>query len=304
MATRQLHMMGTIIDLLVEHKKAEEILDELETRLRIYEKRFSANDPSSELMEINHNAGIQKVVVHPDLYELIKLGKEKSLTSDYLNIAIGPLIQTWRIGFSDAKVPSDDEIKTLLVNTDPRNILLHDEEHSVFLTEKGMLLDLGSLAKGFIADLLVAYLKLEKVTGALINLGGNVVVLGTAKQHEDGLWRVGIQDPSKKRNQTSLVLKLSNQSIVTSGIYERSLIKENKRYHHIINPKTGYPIETDVLSLTIISKKSVEGEIWTTRLFGLTSTEILQTLSLTPGIEGIIITTEEILLSDGIKDLM
>lgn len=304
MATRQLYMMGTVIDLLVDHQEAEKILDELEKRLKLYEKRFSANDPTSELMVLNHNAGIKKVVLQPELYELIKLGKENSLTSEQLNIAIGPLIQTWRIGFSDAKVPSDEVIKGLLAKTNPHNIQLDDQNKTAFLTEKGMLLDLGALAKGFIADLLVAYLKEENVTGALINLGGNVVVFGTARQHEDGLWRIGVQDPSKDRNQTRLILKVSNQSVVTSGIYERSLIKENKRYHHIIDPKTGYPVKTEVLSLTIVSKKSVDGEIWTTRLFGLPTAEIIRTLNRTSGIEGIIITTDEVILSDGIRDLM
>lgn len=287
----RIHMMGTVIDLLIEHDNPDPIMAEAIERLRVYEQRFSANRHDSELMAINHQAGQRSVVVHPQLYDLIKIGKYHSCADDSnLNIAIGPLIQTWRIGFQDAKVPSQAEIDELLRLTNPHHIILDDQEQTVFLKESGMKIDLGCLAKGYIADLLVDFLKTAGVTAALINLGGNIVGLGPVRQGQAEKWRIGIQDPQKNRNDYVTVLDIANQSVVTSGIYERSLKKDNQTYHHIFNPKTGYPTQTDVASLTIRSKQSVDGEIWTTRLYGHQSETIIDTLNQLDEIDGIVIT--------------
>lgn len=286
-------LMGTVIDVLVEHESADSILTEVTERLRLYEHRFSANAPDSELMAINQQAGICPVPVHRDLYQLIKLGKHHSLPADSnLNIAIGPLVQTWRIGFQDAKVPSPEEIEQLIERINPQNIILNEEEQTVCLKEKGMLLDLGALAKGFIADLLIDYLKSMNVQTALLNLGGNIVGLGPAQNHEKEYWTVGIQDPTLSRHHYLAAMKIRNESVVTSGIYERSLEKEGKTYHHILDPHTGYPTTTDVASLTIRSDRSVDGEIWTTRLYGKSSEEILRHLDQVEGITGLIVTKD------------
>lgn len=299
------HLMGTIIDVLIEHDSPEPILAEAVKRLKKYEPRFSANDAGSELMAINRNAGIQPVFVHPELYQLIKIGKFHSCAPDSnLNIAIGPLVQSWRIGFKDAKVPSTAEIEQLLNKTNPQNIELNDQEMTVYLKEKGMLIDLGSLAKGYIADLIIQYLKSMEVTSALVNLGGNVVGLGPAPHQEKDTWNIGIQNPMLTRNEFLATLKIANQSIVTSGIYERSLVKDGQAYHHIFDPHTGYPTETDVASLTIQSVQSLDGEIWTTRLYGKSSEEIIQVLDDLEGIEGLVVTKDEQLLySKGLKKL-
>ena len=297
---RVVHLMGTIIELTIEHNEPEQVLDELVTRLKIYEKRFSANDPTSELMFVNSQSGIAPVQVHPELFELIKLGKTHSLApNSQLNIAIGPLIQTWRIGFSDARVPNKQEIQSKLSLTDPAKIQLVEENHSVFLQEVGMKLDLGSLAKGYIADQLRAYLQQVGATAGLLNLGGNLVMFGKA-HHLDGKWRIGIRDPKGSREDYRLILSIKEGSVVTSGIYERQLISQDKEYHHLFDRHTGYPLVTDLASLTIISPKSVDGEIWTTRLFGKSAQEILLTLNQTAGIEGVLIKQDgQILTSKG-----
>lgn len=301
---RVIHLMGTVIDLLVQHETPDLVLDELAVRLKEYEHRFSANDPSSELMGVNKNAGIQPVSVHPDLYRLVEIGKYHSCSpSSNLNIAIGPLVQSWRIGFADAKVPTAADIQLLLKKTDPQNIVLNAAAQTVFLSEPGMLIDLGSLAKGFIADLLIDYLKSVGALSALINLGGNIVVLGPSPANKDHDWRIGIRRPGPSRNQSIVALKSFDQSVVTSGIYERSLVDDEQTYHHILDPHTGYPIETDVASLTIVSDKSIDGEIWTTRLFGKSSEEIMSSLNHLEGIDGLVITKQEkTLYSDTLAD--
>lgn len=291
---KTLKLMGSNIDILIfDSVDAENILDDAIEMLKMYEHRFSANDDSSELMEVNHNAGIKAVKVHPDLFDLIKIGKVHSCAQNsFLNIAIGPIVQTWRIGFKDAKVPTKQEIDNLLEITDPNQIILDEKDQSVFLKKKGMAINLGALAKGYIADLMIEYLKKRDVDSGLINLGGNVLAFGDAKHNQDLLWHIGIQNPAQIRGNHLFTIGIKNQSVVTSGIYERNYTENGKTYHHILNPKTGYPVETNVAGLSIISKNSVDGEIWTTRLFGKHVEDIMDEINSLPNIEGVVVTTE------------
>jgi thiamine biosynthesis lipoprotein len=299
-------MMGTSIDLTVEHATPEKILAECVQLLHEYEQLFSANDSASSLNKINHQAGKSPVTVPSDLYDLIKIGKHHSIApGSLLNITIGPLIQTWRIGFSDARVPSDSEIQSLLKLTDPHKIHLNDADQSVYLEETGMKIDLGALAKGYIADRLMDYLKEVNTQSALVNLGGNLVTLGPTPRRADGLWRIGIQNPRYSRGNSQVILKVKDQSVVTSGIYERSLTAKGETFHHIFDPKTGYPVETNIASLTIISDLSIDGEIWTTRLFGKNHRDILETIHSIDHIEGIIISDAgDVIYSEGVKKLL
>ncbi len=283
--------MGTIISLTVYCQQPDDKLQWLEQKLREYEHRFSANNATSELMEVNNAAGKNSVVVHPQLFDLIKIGKEKSVASDdLLNIAIGPLIQTWRIGFKDANRPRQAEIDQVLKLINPQDIILDANRQSVFLKKKGMKIDLGSLAKGYIADLLVKELKEQQVEAGLMNLGGNVITFGECPLHDDGLWRIGIRDPKGERENCLMILPLRDKSVVTSGIYERVLEISDKQYTHIFDGQTGYPVQTDIASLTIVSDKSLDGELWTTRLFGY-STERTKEIIKRKQLEGVVVST-------------
>lgn len=287
---RTIHLMGTIIKINIQTvlPNEEQVADEAVRRLRRYEKVFSANDDASDLMKINHLAGREAVSVPRELFDLIKIGKKYSMDPNgYLNIAIGPLVKLWHIGFQDAHVPSNDQIKQALPLTDPEKIILNDKDHSVMLANPGMEIDLGALAKGYSADLIKKYLVHSRVQSAVLNLGGNVVVIGGNKLHRDGCWHVGLQDPKQAIGHYVKVLPLENQSIVTSGIYERNLKSNGQFYHHIFDPATGYPIETDMASLSIISPQSVDGEIWTSMLFGKPWTQIAQIIHAMPNIQAI-----------------
>ncbi|SDQ30415.1 thiamine biosynthesis lipoprotein [Streptococcus equinus] len=301
--SHSIKLMGTIIDILIESDTPEKHINDVCHLLTIYKNRFSANDADSELMVINNSSGIAPVSVHPDLFELTQLGKTHSLAHPgNLNIAIGPLVQSWRIGFDDANVPNPKKIQKALALSNPNNIILNSDTKSIFLSQKGMKIDLGALAKGYIADKVMDYLKSEKVTSAMINLGGNVLVYGDNPKQENGIWRIGIQNPKTTRGNNIGILSLKNKSVVTSGIYERHLRVGHKDYHHIFDRKTGYPIETDMASLTIVSDLSVDCEIWTTKLFGLPIMQALTTIQNTPNIEGILITKDNRLaITSGLK---
>lgn len=289
LSSRSEHLMGTTITISICDPQADELLAHCFELLRSYEHRFSANNASSELMEVNHQAGIAPVQVHPDLFELIALGTLHSQAKNsHLNIAIGPLVQTWRIGFSDARRPAPEEIEQALLKIDPQQIQLDQENYTVFLKRPGMKIDLGALAKGYSADLIATYLRGKGIKDALIDLGGNILTVG---QHpiKQQPWRIGIQNPVEKRGNHLMVLSVKDKSVVTSGIYERHLEVDGQSFHHIFDSATGYPVETDLASITILSDRSVDGEIWTTRLFGDSPTSILNTVESLPGIETLLV---------------
>lgn len=289
LSSRSERLMGTTITVSICDPQADELLTHCFELLRSYEHRFSANDASSELMEINHQAGIAPVQVHPDLFELIALGTLHSQAKNsHLNIAIGPLVQTWRIGFSDARRPAPEEIEQALLKIDPQQIQLDQENYTVFLKRPGMKIDLGALAKGYSADLIATYLRGKGIKDALIDLGGNILTVGQHPVKQQS-WRIGIQNPVEKRGQHLLVLSVKDKSVVTSGIYERHLEVDDQSFHHIFDSATGYPVETDLASITVISDRSVDGEIWTTRLFGDSPTSILNTVESLPGIETLLV---------------
>ena len=308
--SRSTHLMGATITISLlppsngeqVESHAEHLLDNVFELLNTYNQRFSANDTTSELMQVNLAAGKHPVSVNPELFELIQIGKEQSpLPASHLNIAIGPLVQTWRIGFADARIPSNAEIAHALSLTDPQLIELDPLNCTVFLAKEGMMLDLGCLAKGYIADKIAEYLKSQHVTSALINLGGNIKTIGT-NVVADRPWQIGIQDPQQPRGTNLAVLPISNQSVVTSGTYERKLQVNGQTYHHIIDRDTGYPIETQLASITIISDNSLDGEIWTTRLYGEKPHQLLAHVEQEKHIEALIVTTDNrVYYSSGIS---
>lgn len=292
-ASHSLRLMGASIHLTIFHEDAQNLLLQSEQLLHLYKNRFSANDADSELMEINLQAGKKAVQVHPELFELIELGKKHSIAANsHLNIAIGPLVQTWRIGFSDAKLPSEEEIQRLLKITDPEEIFLNDSNREVYLSKEGMRIDLGALAKGYIADKLKEFLVEQGVQSGIIDLGGNILTIGENPTFHRP-WRIGIQNPALDRGEHVAVVEVSDASVVTSGIYERQLVVDGKTYHHIFDRTTGYPMETELASITIVAEKSVDCEIWTTRLFGQNPYDIIEEIEQQPGLEAFVITKNQ-----------
>ena len=301
-ASHSLRLMGASITLMIFHENAQQLLLQSEQLLHLYKNRFSANDADSELMEINLQAGKKSVRVHQELFELIALGKKHSIAANsHLNIAIGPLVQTWRIGFSDAKLPSEEEIQRLLKITNPEEIVLNDSNREVYLSKEGMRIDLGALAKGYIADKLKEFLVEQGVQSGIIDLGGNILTIGENPTFHRP-WRIGIQNPALDRGEHVAVIEVSDASVVTSGIYERQLVVDGKTYHHIFDRTTGYPMETELASITIVAEKSVDCEIWTTRLFGQNPYDIIEEIEQQPGLEAFVITkNQKMMYTSGIQ---
>ncbi len=215
----------------------------------------------SEIMTVNQNAGVKPISISKDDYFLVKRAVEVSKFNAGFDVAIGPLTRLWHIGFDDAKVPTRAEISAKLSKIDPAQIALNDGDHSVFLKQPGMELDLGGIGKGFIADEIKQFWLQNGVKQGIINLGGNVLLVGGGS-HENQTWTVGIREPFESSDDYFGILATKETSLVTSGIYERFLRKGNKFYHHIIDPRNGYPLKTNLASATGITPKSTEAEVW------------------------------------------
>jgi thiamine biosynthesis lipoprotein len=241
-------------------------------------------------MDINHAAGRHPVTVSRPVYQLIKCAKAASMVRDSaFNLAIGPLVKLWRIGFQGHSVPAAQDIAARLALTRPQDVILDDAAGSVFLAQPGMEIDLGAIAKGYIADRVRDYLRQQGVNAALINLGGNVHTLGE--------WSIGLKKPFAA---DALIGSIDGggQSVVTSGIYERYFEQDGKRWHHILDPRSGYPLDNELESVTIISADSLDGDIWTTLIYGLGVEKGCAALRQREDIEAIFVTkNRDIILS-------
>lgn len=302
-------MMGTLIDLVVYHQNGEQLLKAAYHQLSQYAQRFTVNQPAvnqpdSELMAINQNAGIAPIAVESDLFHLINVAKAVSKDrQNPFNIAIGPLVKLWRIGFRDARLPSAAEISARLALVDPDNIVLNEQERTVFLRQPGMEIDLGAIAKGYFADQVKQALVNAGVDHGFISLGGNVVTIGHSPTNANRAWNVGIQNPLAERGAIIRALPLNDASMVTSGINERYFDVNGQRYHHLLDAQTGMPIATDIASLTIISKHSVDGEIWSTAGFLSSADDALHYLCQQAFIEAVVVAKDgTVKMTDGLVD--
>ena len=290
--TKIIYLMGTKISLYIKGEETKMLAEKAEEMLIRYNEIFSANSDHSQLAMIKKMAGIQPQKVDEELYELIKTGKKHSLNENsFLNIAIGPLIKLWKIGFTEAHVPDKESIENVLELLDPQSIQLNEENKTVFLQKKGMEIDLGAIAKGYFADKVMEFFKDHEAVSAMVDMGGNVLVHGDSPS--DGSdWNVGIQNPFLPRGNAAALIKIRNQSVVTSGIYERVLEKEGSKYHHIFNSKTGYPMESNIASLTVVADRSLDCDIYTTELFGLDAVSIIRKMNNMNDLGAVVITLD------------
>lgn len=259
--------------------------------IRQQENLFTVNRAASEVMAINHAAGQHPVVVSQPVFDLIACAHAVSLLPDSLfNLAIGPLVKCWKIGFQGHSVPSPAELQARRALIDPHEVILDADARSVMLARPGMEIDLGAIAKGYIADLVQAFLRQQQVSHALINLGGNVQTVG-APPDEQG-WAIGLKKPFGAADELIGVIGVNNRSVVTSGIYERYFELNGICYHHILDPHTGYPLDNELLSVTVISDRSLDGDIYTTLLYGLGVEQGIACLADKPGIEALFVTRD------------
>lgn len=264
-----------------------------------YEKLFSRTMEDSDVSRINQADG-EFVTVDPETITLIEYGlKYGKLSEGKFDITIGSLSDLWNISDNPGIVPDSQDIEKARETVDYRNLKI--DGNQVALQQKGAKLDLGGIAKGYIADRMKDYLKEEGVTSATINLGGNVLTIGTKPDGSN--YNIAVQKPFAKMNESLAALEISDQTVVSSGIYERYFKVEEKIYHHILDPKTGYPVENNLLGVTIICDQSVDGDGLSTSCFSLGLEKGMELIESLDNTEAVFITNDYVLhTSSGIGD--
>ena len=261
---------------------------------RSYEKLFSRTVEGSDVYRINH-AGGEPVCVSPETITLIRRSVSYSeLTDGAIDITIAPVKDLWDFSSTDkdadiSDLPNEQLLSDALSHVDYRVIQYDPDACTVTLTDPEAQIDLGFIAKGYIADKVKEYLVSRNITSATINLGGNVLTIGSKP---DGTpFKIGIQKPFETDTAIDVV-SVSGQSVVTSGIYERYFQIGDVIYHHILDPKTGYPVSNDLLSVTIISDSSMEGDALSTTCLMLGLNDARTLVEGMDGIKAIFITKD------------
>jgi len=295
-------MLNTNCTITVYDNNAAELLDDTIAMGVFYDNLLSTAIEGSEIYQINH-AGGKPVTVSDDTIQVIKDAIRYSEVSDGLfDVTMGKLTALWDFPGAAHVVPPADVIAADLKTVGYKYIKI--EGNTVTLLKPGAQLDLGAIGKGFIADRLADYLKAQKVQGAIVNLGGNVITVGEKPKIKT--WIVGIQQPFADRNETVAAVTVGEKSVVTSGIYERSFTAEDgKFYHHILDPRTGYPVENSLSAVSIISDLSVDGDGLSTTCFLLGIEQATALIESIPNTEAIFITKDnQIFMTSGLgKDI-
>lgn len=290
------YALNTQIEITIYGKDDEQLITDCFALCTKYEKMFSRTMEDSEIALLNENG---KMTVSDETTELLSKGLYYSELSDgAFDITIEPVSSLWDFTSGENELPDSNLIQKNLQYIDYRKVQI--EGNSVSLKE-GMGIDLGAIAKGYIADRLKEYLQEQGVESAYISLGGNVLCIGSKLSGADFL--IGIRNPQSTAGEPVVGVSVSDKSIVTSGTYERYIIIDGKKYHHILNPKTGYSYENNLDSVTIISDKSVDGDGLSTTCFALGLDEGMKLINSLDNVWAIFIDQEgNIIYSEGFKE--
>lgn len=297
--------LDTLIDIKVYHYSdetlADNVLSDSVSLISTLENTLSSHIEGTEIDQINQAAGIGSVSVSDITYNTIKNSLEYSqLTGGLFDITAGPLIDLWAINPPEGHVPTDEELAAVLPKIDYEKIDL-SEENTVGLEDEGMSINLGAIAKGTISDQVKAQLVDDGVTSAIINLGGNVLLIGGKPDGSD--FAIGVQDPADDRGVYLLSINLQDKAVVTSGDYERYFEVDGVRYHHILNPFTGYPADTNIAQITIVADSGERADGLSTSVLLLGVEDGLYLIDSLDDVEAVLVTKDNyIYITPGLAD--
>lgn len=282
-----------------DSQKANITINKIEKFINNLDDRLSIFKSSSEISLINKNAGVEFKKVSKDTFEILKLAKEYSkVTNGAFDITTKPLTDLWRKNKN--VIPKPEEVNESLKNVNYNNIILNVKEQSVMLRNKGQEIDLGGIAKGYIIDKIKLNLKNNNFNNAIINLGGTVSSIG---EHRN----IGIRNPFIPINQSGkdeffAIINSRDENIVTSGSYEQYYKINEKIYHHILDPKTGYPTETELVSVTLVGNNGAELDALATGSFILGLEKSFRLIKKRKLNAIFVLNDGKIYITDGLKD--
>lgn len=244
--------LGTVNTITLYDSFAPEIAEQVKKRVLDLHRRFSIFEQGSDIFRINEQAGIKTVPVHQDtffvLIHALAYGRE---TQGAFDITSGAASRLWRDAVRSVQIPSESDIAGCRSLSGLADLILDKADGTAFLRRNGQQIDLGGIAKGYAADEAVRILRKHKVHNALINFGGTVFAMGREQ-------KIGIQNPFQKSGVSMADIMVKNRAVVTSGSYERGFLFEGVRYHHIVDPRTGWPADSGLLSVTLIGDSAME----------------------------------------------
>lgn len=265
-STGSAFVMDTFVDQKLSGEKSGQAVEEVNQMLADFENRFSAYISSSEIARINQNAGLSYVQVDEETFQLLKTAKEYcQLSQGLFDITIGPLADLWDITGEDPRVPDEQAIQSATKLVNYEDLLLREEDHSVMLRQKGQKLNLGGIAKGAAGSLAIETAKSYGVHSGYLSIGGNIFTIG--RKEDRSAYRFGIRDPRGEASDYIGIVELTDTTMATSGDYERYFEENGVRYHHILNPDTGYPGDSDLISVSVICQDGGMADFLSTTLF-------------------------------------
>lgn len=279
----------TVVTLTLYGTDDTSILDDCFQEMARYEALLSRTREGSDIWKINHSHGTPVEVSDLTIDLLLLALHYSELSEGIFDPTIASVVSLWNFTENPEKLlPDQKEIDEALSHVDYRNIQING--NTVTLLDPAASLDLGGIAKGYIADQLKAFLTDKGITSALINLGGNNLALGT--KPNDQPWKIGIQKPFGTVSDLVTVLSINGQSVVTSGNYERYFEKDGQIYHHILDTQTGYPVQNHLQGVTILSDSSADGDALSTTCFALGLEKGMELIETLPDIEALFITDD------------
>lgn len=286
---------NTIITVTIYEDIDDKALDDCFALAKKYENLFSNTIPESDISRINDACGAP-VTVDDETIALLEKGiAYGNLSGGKFDITIGKLSDLWDISTkalleqTDASmIPADGDIAAALATIDYHNIKIKGNE--VTMLDPNAKLDLGGIAKGYIADRMKDFLNAKGITSGFINLGGNFLALGP-KEDKDA-YTVGIQKPFSEDGSAIASIEVTDETVVSSGIYERCFTVDDTLYHHILDTSTGYPYRNNLLEVTIITGNSVDGDALSTTCFSLGLEDGMALIESLPDTEAIFITDD------------
>jgi len=293
--------LDTVITITIYDSQDQGLFQDVFDEISRLEGILSVTAPGSDPDRLAKNAGGDYIEVSDDTLYLINESAKFSVMSDgAFDCTVGPLVSLWGIRDTSGHFPSENELKETLSLIGYQDVLIRNG-NLVMLKKAGMETDFGAIAKGYIADRLKELLAGKGVGSAVIDLGGNIVLLGEKPGGE--AYRIGVRDPFGGDNEYFGVFEIADKSLVTSGSYERFFIHEGKAYHHIFDVVTGFPADNELVQTTIISDSSTEGEGYSTTAFLLGLERGLALVNDAEGVEAVFVTKEKkVYVTSGIKD--
>lgn len=260
--------MGTVITQVIYGANAQKSSAEVIAKIKDLEALMTLNSPGGDVFKLNDQAGNEYVELDPETINVLKSARKISeLSSGAFDVTIGPIVKAWGIGTDQPQIPTEATLKTLIPMIGYTSVQMDEANNRASLERSGQIIDLGGIAKGYAGDVAKEIYLKNGTKSALINLGGNVVAIGSKP---DGFaWNIGIQDPRSATGEVVGVVHTSDLAVVTSGDYQRYFEKDGQRYCHIMDTRTGHPAEAGLMSVTIIASSSIEADALSTAAFVL-----------------------------------